>query len=191
MRISVQIEFDKTMDVEIMKSTVTIGRASGNDVVIPHDSVSRNHCTVQLNKGVFTITDLGSSNGTFIDGERIKVNKPTNFLSSAQIVLGKLECEFGEGGLSNDQIAKAESVKASINRNATTTIRIARLDLNKPSKTLEMEKVAKKPKGPRNPITEGIQGHGRVRESNPKQFWIIAFIILSGVTWSLIQMAMQ
>lgn len=189
MRVSAQIQFDKTMDVEIPKSTVTIGRASGNDVAIPHESISRSHCTVQLNKGVFTITDLGSSNGTYIDGEKIPPNKPKNFLPSSQIVLGKIECEFSEGGLTTDQLAKAESVKASINQNATTTIRIARLDLNKPSKSLEMEK-KKLVKGPRNPITEGIQSQGRVKERNPKTFWIVVFVFLSIAVWSLIQLAM-
>lgn len=189
MRISAQIEFDKTMDVEIPKSTVTIGRASGNDVSIPHDSISRHHCTVQLNKGVFTITDHGSSNGTFIDGEKIPPNKPKNFLSTSQITLGKIECEFAEGGLTTDQLAKAEVVKASINHNATTTIRIARLDLNKPSKSLEMEK-KKLVKGPRNPITDGIQTQGRMKERNAKHFWIVILLFLSLAVWGLIRLVM-
>lgn len=189
MRFSAQIEFDKTMDVEIPQPAVTIGRASGNDIVVPHDSISRNHCTVQLSKGVFTITDHGSSNGTFIDGERIAPNKPKNFLATSQIILGKIECEFSEGGLTTDQLAKAQSVKASINQNATTTIRISRLDLNKPSKTLEMEK-KKLVKGPRNPITEGIQSSGRVKEKNSKVFWIVVFVFLSIAVWALIQLAM-
>lgn len=189
MRISAQIEFDKTMDVEIPKSMVTIGRASGNDVSIPHESISRSHCTVQLNKGVFTITDLGSSNGTFIDGERLAPNKPKNFLSTSQVTLGKIECEFSEGGLTTDMLEKAQTVKASINHNATMTIRLSRLDLNKPSKTLEMEK-KKLVKGPRNPITEGIQSEGRVKERNSKTFWVVIFVFLSMAMWALIKLAM-
>jgi predicted component of type VI protein secretion system len=174
MRLSVQIAFDKAMDFETPKSSITIGRAPENDIVIPHDSVSRKHCTVDLTRGVFTITDLGSSNGTFVDGERLDLKKGKTFLSTSQIVIGKLDCEFAEGGLSKDQLAKAQSVKESINSNATTTIRMARLDIGKPStlavdeeKVIKARAAASTPsKRARNPITDEIQSRSHKDEDN-------------------------
>lgn len=49
----------------------TIGRSDDNDVRIGEGGVSGHHCTVSLNQGVVTITDLNSTNGTHINGNRI------------------------------------------------------------------------------------------------------------------------
>ncbi|MBN8911457.1 MAG: trypsin-like peptidase domain-containing protein [Rhizobiales bacterium] len=52
--------------------TLVIGRSSGSDVVLPHESVSRRHACIWLDKaGTLWIEDLGSSAGTFLDKERI------------------------------------------------------------------------------------------------------------------------
>jgi membrane-bound lytic murein transglycosylase D len=48
-----------------------IGRAVGTDVVVNDDRVSQQHAAVVLSDGKWYLQDLGSSNGTFIDGKRI------------------------------------------------------------------------------------------------------------------------
>lgn len=48
-----------------------IGRAPGSDVVVDRDDVSWNHARLQLRGGVWTLTDLGSSNGSFVNGARV------------------------------------------------------------------------------------------------------------------------
>ncbi len=48
-----------------------IGRAVGTDVVVNDDRVSQQHAAVVLSDGKWYLQDLGSSNGTFIDGRRI------------------------------------------------------------------------------------------------------------------------
>ena len=50
---------------------VVIGRQSGNDVVVPDEQVSRKHAEVEERDGSLIVTDLGSSNGTFVNGTRI------------------------------------------------------------------------------------------------------------------------
>lgn len=53
--------------------TLTIGRNSSNDVVIIDSFVSGTHCSITLDdKGKFFLQDLGSSNGTFVNGQRIQ-----------------------------------------------------------------------------------------------------------------------
>ena len=58
---------------QLINGTVTIGRSSSkNMIVINYDkSVSGQHCTITLRDGVFYILDSGSSNGTFVNNERI------------------------------------------------------------------------------------------------------------------------
>ncbi|HEY3234084.1 MAG TPA: DUF4388 domain-containing protein [Polyangiaceae bacterium] len=51
---------------------VIIGRASNLDMVLIEEMVSRRHARVEVEKGVITIEDLGSTNGTFVNGEKIK-----------------------------------------------------------------------------------------------------------------------
>ena len=191
MRISVQIEFDKTLDVETPKNNVIVGRSNSSAyVVIPHDSISRAHCRIEIEDGSFYITDLGSSNGTFLDGKRLSPDKRTPFLTSQQVTLGQLECEISDAGLSNEQITKAESLKASIQSNCTTTIRIARLDLNKPSITLEMEK-KNKIKGSRNPVTKGIEAPAAPEISSNKRFYWTMLLIIFSIVGYMINVAIK
>ncbi len=50
---------------------VVVGRQSGNDVVVPDEQVSRKHAEIEERTGNLVVTDLNSSNGTFVNGTRI------------------------------------------------------------------------------------------------------------------------
>ncbi len=51
--------------------TVTIGRDAGNDIVLPYRQVSRHHAQIQCSESGCTIVDMGSTNGTCVNGRRI------------------------------------------------------------------------------------------------------------------------
>lgn len=51
---------------------IVIGRSSELDMVLVEDMVSRKHAKIQIAGGNITIEDLGSTNGTFVNGEKVK-----------------------------------------------------------------------------------------------------------------------
>ncbi len=51
---------------------IVIGRSSELDVVLVEDMVSRKHARIQTTDGQIVIQDLGSTNGTFVNGEKVK-----------------------------------------------------------------------------------------------------------------------
>ncbi len=55
--------------VELRVPVVNVGRAEYNDLVISDASVSTMHAKIQRRQGVWLLTDLGSTNGSFVDGE--------------------------------------------------------------------------------------------------------------------------
>ena len=49
-----------------------IGKAEGNDVVLLHQTVSRSHCEIVREGRGYLLRDLGSTNGTLLDGAEIR-----------------------------------------------------------------------------------------------------------------------
>lgn len=49
-----------------------LGRSISADFVLMDGKISRNHCTVRLEGGHLVLTDLGSSNGTIVNGDRVQ-----------------------------------------------------------------------------------------------------------------------
>jgi len=75
------------------KNNFRLGRGPGNDVILPYSWVSRKHTLVQREQtGIFTIMDLGSSNGTYVNNKRIY--SPTILNNGDQIILGKTTVKF-------------------------------------------------------------------------------------------------
>ncbi len=50
---------------------ISIGRASDNDVIVDDPEVSRHHCQLKLQHGAYSLADLGSRNGSWINGQPV------------------------------------------------------------------------------------------------------------------------
>ena len=58
--------------VEIVKDMVLVGRKEECDLNLDHKSVSKLHCVIVKTDGLLLIRDLGSTNGTRVNGHRIR-----------------------------------------------------------------------------------------------------------------------
>lgn len=58
--------------ISLDKSTLTVGRALDNDIVVEDPRVSRYHAELKLKAGHFCIRDLRSSNGTIVNGQYVE-----------------------------------------------------------------------------------------------------------------------
>src|SRR5688572_21208019 len=74
---SEQLEFDK--------NEVTIGRLSGNDIVLAKGNVSKYHSRIVLKDGKFIIVDMKSTNGTFVNGKKIAAPQVLKFTDKIYI----------------------------------------------------------------------------------------------------------
>ncbi len=72
----IRIDFDERPTQDFASSNVVVGRAEDADFQIIHDQVSRNHLDIEAKGQAIWLTDLGSSNGTFVNGLRIEPNRP-------------------------------------------------------------------------------------------------------------------
>jgi pSer/pThr/pTyr-binding forkhead associated (FHA) protein len=101
---------------------VNIGRADYCDMVIPDDSVSSQHAKLTRREGVWVLSDLGSTNGTMVDGEKIDGDIP--LAPGAFVRFGDVQLIFEP----TDDDADMNAPKA------TRTISAVKLqDLKKPS----------------------------------------------------------
>ncbi|MCO5171397.1 MAG: FHA domain-containing protein [Planctomycetes bacterium] len=71
-----------------------IGRDPRCDVVVVDRSVSAEHARIAWRDGAPEVEDLGSKNGTFIDGERLAPNAPRKLPPEARLELGAVPCLF-------------------------------------------------------------------------------------------------
>ncbi|MEO1481241.1 MAG: FHA domain-containing protein, partial [Myxococcota bacterium] len=104
-----------------------VGRVDGNAIVIPDPSVSRNHAQVTVSEHSVIVEDLGSSNGTLINGERIT----SRTLAHGDVVsFGNVEFEFQTGGGASDHsgpffqqlLASTNTIRLALGLAGATTV---------------------------------------------------------------------
>ena len=85
---------------------MSIGRDSSNDIVIPKESVSSLHATIEHKNGYFYLEDHRSTNRTRLNFNEIKENEPARLKSGDKIHIAVYEFRF----LLHDQAPFGETV---------------------------------------------------------------------------------
>ena len=68
--------------------SATLGRVGENEITLPDREVSRHHARITRSGKQYHIEDLGSLNGTFVNGGRLEPNQPQMLSSGSEIRLG-------------------------------------------------------------------------------------------------------
>jgi diguanylate cyclase (GGDEF)-like protein len=72
-----------------------IGRSSSNDLFIDQESVSRHHARIACRGDTYSVVDLGSTNGTYVNDERIR--SPRLLVDGDQVRIGRSILKFMTG----------------------------------------------------------------------------------------------
>lgn len=148
-RLVITDPFDQNTIFEITGSTVNIGRADANDLVLKHPSISRHHARLTVLPGDLTLLiDLGSLNGIFVNGRQVQEHR---LVDQDRINLGMYEMAYEatrqpelhvEAGSSVAAdvtgLTSPETLNATLRGQATTELQ-AKLTLDERMRLLERE----------------------------------------------------
>ncbi len=117
---------DKEISLELVTGkSVSVGRTSSNELIIDDNSVSKTHASISLYDDALLIADTGSTNGTFLNGERIAYGKAIKIDDRDKVTFGSIDVRF----------EKVES--ASESEDAPETIAIDDLEFTSRASTEE------------------------------------------------------
>lgn len=104
--------------LELSKDLTLVGRSEDCDLFIDHKSISKQHCVLVKTEGLVLVRDLGSTNGTRVNGTRVRraALLPNDNLAIANF---KYTVKFGEepGGTTRKDDAKAaekDAIKVNV-----------------------------------------------------------------------------
>jgi len=73
----------------------SVGRSGGNDLMLDDASVSKMHAALSVTEdGKLVVADTGSTNGTFVNGQRIAYGKAMALVESDKVKFGQIEVTF-------------------------------------------------------------------------------------------------
>lgn len=81
---------DGTLSFDIVPGANTLGRRAGaNSIIISDPYCSGRHADINAENGSFILTDVGSSNGTLVNGVKLEPNVPHQILPDDEITIGR------------------------------------------------------------------------------------------------------
>src|SRR5215469_2250798 len=89
---------EQTREVPVTETEFVIGRGSDCDLRLRESAVSRHHCTIRRGHDEATLVDLGSSNGTFLNGQRVRSQATLRSGDTLQVGASTFVVDLGDRG---------------------------------------------------------------------------------------------
>jgi eukaryotic-like serine/threonine-protein kinase len=141
--------------IPLDRPSMTLGRRPDNDIVVPEATVSSAHATLTWQNGTWTLEDLGSTNGTYVDHTYDR-KKTVSLMHGGEVQLGELRLKLVSfapdsaghtraknylakrdglsGLLSRDQLLKALDEEAEFGDWVDQPVTVARYELRGPNR---------------------------------------------------------
>ncbi len=94
--------------IPLTKAATTLGRGKECDLRIPLDSCSRQHCQITMQENVLRVKDLGSSNGTFVNNQRIE---EAGLAAGDRLTIGPVVMTVQVDGKPADSLASSDEME--------------------------------------------------------------------------------
>lgn len=78
--------------ITLEAAAITLGRAAPSDILLRDIEISRTHCRISKDHQTHQITDLQSTNGTFVDG--LRITAPTKLSDGCVVTIGRHRMKF-------------------------------------------------------------------------------------------------
>lgn len=103
--------------IELLEDITTVGRAPENIFQIEDDSVSSSHARIFFKDGQFYVLDLGSTNGTYVNGEKVE-ESPLN--SGDEVQFGSVTTIFNTSAAEEETpLSQVELAVSAPNQSAS------------------------------------------------------------------------
>ncbi len=111
----IQVAVPGGADVLRFTETVRLGRAETNGIVVRHDLVSAEHLELQRNGDEWIVVDLGSTNGTFVDGVPV-TRAPLGAVTTVRLGHSGPEIRFTRPGVAAPRPTRKLQIRDIIDR---------------------------------------------------------------------------
>ena len=102
---------DRTEEFRVTQRTVAVGRSGDNDLSLPFPTVSKHHACISADDGGCRVADLGSVNGTFVNGVELAPDEDRLLADGDVVRIGAFQLRYhapAPGGAAGDGVATAE-----------------------------------------------------------------------------------
>lgn len=122
------------VDILKTKKTIFLGRGTNCDIVLNHGTISKMHASITLTPdNKYQIKDLGSTNGTFVNGRKIKTLETISFKDNIFIGRHQINLEAPSKNLSDELAITAIGIEKTYSNGVKG---LKKMDLSIPSKSI-------------------------------------------------------
>ena len=137
------------------QAEISIGRVQGNDVVLPKGNVSKRHARLLYRDGRFIVTDLNSTNGTYVNRRRI--SQATIIREGDRVYVGDFVLRIEVGDAVSSQEASSGALQRAALGSTPYSARGAQPPPERESADGDVGKV-RVPTAPKVPVTSPRRG---------------------------------